>query len=118
MPLPMDTYKAVPVAKQDGSIVVTGEMNTDNLSPEARATLFERGVLELTEDAVLGETFCAQLMKTVGCLTMASSWLLRRAAIASIRKGILEKRPKITITIIIKKDGITIIIKVVTSQNT
>lgn len=112
LPLPMDTYKAIPVAKQDGSVVVTGEMNTDNLSPEARATLFERGVLELTEDAVLGEDLLRSAYENSGLPYNGQQLVIKKGSYSIHTEGDPGARPiKITITIVIEKDRITIIIK-------
>jgi len=84
----------------------------DNLSPEARATLLEHRVLEFTEDAVLGEDLLRSAYENSGLPYNGQQLVIKKGSYSIHTEGDPGARPiKITITIVIEKDRITIIIK-------
>ncbi len=107
-----DYLAALPVAKKDGSLEVKGDISTDNLSEEARVGLLERRTLFLQEDVVLGEDLLRTAYENGGLRYNGEQLVIKKGNYAVDVQGKEETLPsKITITITITKDGITITIR-------
>lgn len=99
-----DEVAALPLAQKDGSILVTAQMNGNNLSQRAQSLLLDRRLLELGGDIVLGEELLRTAYENAGLPYQGQQIVVPKGAYAVkveevSGNGTANREIKITITI-------------------
>ncbi|MFN4081207.1 MAG: hypothetical protein ACK4NS_09920 [Saprospiraceae bacterium] len=105
-----DETFATPTITPDSSLQLTAEVEVEKLSPEARVRLLEEKVLAVEESFVVSENLVRQAFANSGMKYDGQRFVVTKGPKNIEVNGSGNRPPKITITIIIKRDGVTIII--------
>ncbi len=110
-PAAVDEVPVRPVVNRDGSLVLTAEVETKNLSQRVQAQLFEGRFAETKETIDIGEELLRQAYENANLPYDGQQLRVKAGRYPINVEGAAGQRPpRITITITISKDGITITI--------